>query len=103
MLAQNDTPVTTAFPHPRWCTGEHHNAGPGTHQSVEMPLGTIAGTPVTVQRVQDDPEPGRPETRHELWLSIGGLFIDIPVDDAHLVPQQIRNVAASLELILGGA
>jgi hypothetical protein len=106
MVAQIYPLVSTtmaALPHPRWCTTEHRNAGPALHRSADIQVGEIGGSPVTVQRIQMDPEPGHPDTRHELWLQIGGHFIEVTVGDAGQLSQEFRTVAASLELILDGA
>lgn len=103
MLAQNDTLVTTVFPHPRWCTEQHVNAGPGLHQSADIVIGHLGETAVTVQRVRMDAEPGFPQQRDEIWLSVGHELVERTVTDAAGLPQQLRSIAASLELILGGA
>lgn len=106
MVAQIYTlvsPTIPALPCPPWCADPHTAGDPGLHKSVKFSLGQIGDKPVTAQRVRLDPEPGCPDETHELWLTIDGLLIEMPIADATVLPQQMRTIAASLELILGGA
>lgn len=106
IMAQSSTHVIsaiTASAHPRWCTAEHVNTGPNLHQSPDLLLGHVADIPVNAQRIHIDPEPGHPEARDDVWLSFGPHFTEVPLGEARTIAQQLRNIAAALELFAGGA